>query len=112
MKKAKPDRDRLFKIAICCTKKEYEAMLEWSRQSTCRSFSEYARKVLLKKPVAITHRNLSIDSLIDTVNGIRNVFDRLLDHQSLNRSDLVQITTLILEIKRLFYKIADECILK
>ena len=101
-----------MKIALCCTKKEYEAMRELSRKSTSRSFSEYARKVLLGKPVAITHRDLSLDSLIDAINGIRNELERILDHQSLRQADIARLSVLIQEVKALFYKIADKCILK
>jgi hypothetical protein len=101
-----------MKIAICCTDREYDSMREFSRLSDCRNFSEYARAVLLKKPVAITHRNLSLDSLIDALNAVNNGLERLLDHQSLRPPDLAQITALLQEIKIICYKIADECILK
>jgi hypothetical protein len=86
-------------------------MHEFSSRSTSRSFSEYARAVLLKKPVAITHRNLSLDGLIDALNAVNNELERLLDHPSLRPADLAQITPLLQEVKSICYKIADECIL-
>ena len=100
------------KIALCCTDREYDSMREFARLSTSRTFSDYARTVLLKKPVAITHRNLSLDGLIDALNAVNNELERLLDHQSLRQADLAQVTTLLQEIKSICYKIADECILK
>lgn len=101
-----------MKIALCCTKKEYDAMRELSRLSTSRSFSEYARKVLLNRPVTITIRDLSLNSLIDAVNGIRNELEGLLDRPSLKQADINQLAALIKELKLIFYQIADQCIQK
>ncbi|MDI3321404.1 plasmid mobilization protein [Pinibacter soli] len=40
--------------------------------TTCRKLSEYARKVLLNKPVVINHRNQSADEILSVLNRIKN----------------------------------------
>jgi len=78
-------------------------------ETTCRSLSEYARKVLLNKPVTVIHRNASIDSLIDVVNEVR----RDIDNSWVVRGSMPEIETeKARQIKKLvdvFHQIASLC---
>jgi hypothetical protein len=97
-------------VTINCSRDEYEAICQRYSATTCRSLSEYARKVLLSKPIAITHRNLSLDRLIDTMTGIKNELEKMLELKTLSLSDKMQLNNMVQEIKELLIKIFDQCI--
>ena len=99
-------------MSIHCSKEEYERIGELQKKTTCRSLSEYARKTMLAKPVAVTYRNLSIDALIDAINVIRNDLEMLLEHRSLNEREKAALARQIGELTQLFIQIADLCIAK
>lgn len=44
--------------------KEYETIHDYFLATTCRKLSEYARNVLLKKPVYVKYRNQSADDFL------------------------------------------------
>jgi hypothetical protein len=110
MRKERPEKRRGLVVTFCCNQEEFEAIRASVRRTTCRSMSEYARKVLLGKPVTITNRNLSLDKLIDAVNGIRNELERLALLPDGKVSDQPELESLMGELRSMFYKISDVCI--
>jgi len=63
MKKGKKEvRNKWLHIRLNDT--EYKAINEQWKKTTTRELSEYARRVLLKKPVVINHRNQSVDEIL------------------------------------------------
>lgn len=54
-------------VGFRVTETEYEQMEKFFRQSTSRIFSQYARNVLLQKPVMIKHRNQSYDDMLSAL---------------------------------------------
>ena len=91
-----------------CSQEEYDAIQALCQKTTCRSFSEYARKVLSATPVAVTCRDLSLDALIDIITGLRNKLERLLE-PGYSKGVAVQLEATIQELKTIFNKIADQC---
>ena len=77
-------------------------------KSTSRSFSEYARKVLTGKPVALTHRNVSLDALIEALNGLRHQLDQLLSSGS-EPAENELVRTILQDIKIIANKINQQC---
>lgn len=110
--KRTPNNERPVIMSVHCSKKEYDQIDELKKKTTCRSLSEYARKTMLAKPVAVTHRNLSIDALIDTINAIRNDLETLLEHRSMSERDKTAVARQIGELTKVFIQIADLCIVK
>ena len=62
---------------------EYSEVEKFSSASTCSSLSDYARRLLLKKPVNIKYRNVSIDDFLSDMldlkrelNAIGNNFNQ------------------------------------
>ncbi|KAA5548106.1 plasmid mobilization protein [Adhaeribacter rhizoryzae] len=62
---------------------EQEQIYRHFHQTTCREISDYARKILLQKPVTINHRNQSLDefmaeliTLRKELNSIGNNFNQ------------------------------------
>jgi hypothetical protein len=91
---------------------EFETIkAEW-KNSTCRSLCEYARKVLLAQPVVMRTRNLSLDGLIELINGTRAELARLQESRLLSMEERSLLLEQVLRMKELFYQIADQCILK
>jgi hypothetical protein len=108
--KRPPNDDRPVIMSIHCSKKEYDKICLLLKNTTCRSISEYARKMMLRKPITVTNRNLSIDALIDTVNAIRRDIEVLIEHPSLSERDKATLAQQIGNLTPLFIQIADQCI--
>jgi hypothetical protein len=51
---------------------EYQQVQKHFKRTTCRKISEYARKILLSKPVTVNHRNASLDELMGELIRLRN----------------------------------------
>lgn len=51
---------------------DYITINDYFNASTCRKLSEYARKILLKKPIKVYHRNQSLDDFMTELIGLRN----------------------------------------
>jgi hypothetical protein len=51
---------------------EYDRIQKKFKQSTDRKLSQYARKVLLNKPITVNHRNQSLDDFMHEMIRLRN----------------------------------------
>ncbi len=58
-------------ISIRVKPEEYNTIYWHFQSTTCRKLSEYARKVLLNKPVNVNHRNQSADEILSALSQIR-----------------------------------------
>lgn len=68
MKQSVPaQKARLHRLNIRLDQKEWDKVHKLTSNSTCRSVSEYARKVLLEKPVRVFYRNQSFDDFEETM---------------------------------------------
>ncbi len=70
MKESKPSRSHWLHIRL--TEDEKQFLLTQSKATTCRNTSDYARLVLLKKPVIYRVRNQSQDELLTEITQLRN----------------------------------------
>ncbi|HET6255261.1 MAG TPA: hypothetical protein VFE32_14365 [Puia sp.] len=64
-------------LSVRLTSEELEEVYQHSKSSTCRSLTEYVKKVLTKKPVTVKVRNQSQDDLLAAMIGIKNRLDQL-----------------------------------
>jgi hypothetical protein len=62
---------------------EYETIHDLFAASTCRTFNEYARLVLLKKPIVIKIRNQSAEELLQVMVTVKNELERTANHFAL-----------------------------
>lgn len=60
------------RITIRLKPEEFTQVETAQKASVYRKLSEYARKVLLNKPVTVNYRNQSIDELFSILNMIKN----------------------------------------
>ncbi len=65
------------KVTIRLKHAEYEQLcLQWHK-TTYRKFSEYARKLLLSKPVKLTYRNASADAFLEEMLSLKKELSAL-----------------------------------
>ncbi|HTI93536.1 MAG TPA: hypothetical protein VL727_23220 [Puia sp.] len=57
-----PEKARLHRLNLRLTQQEWDKIHRLAANSTCRTTSEYARKVLAQKPVRVFYRNQSFDN--------------------------------------------------
>ena len=70
MKEAKKVRNKWLNIRV--NEDEYKKIEGFSTTTTCQGISEYARNVLLKKPVLVKYRNKSADELLSEMILLKN----------------------------------------
>jgi hypothetical protein len=95
-------------LRIYCSLAEYAIMQTQWEKSTSRSFSGYARQVLLGKPVIVTWRNASLDALISELNELRSQLEQAMtrDPPSIEISLANKILQMITIIAN---KISEQC---
>jgi predicted GNAT family acetyltransferase len=59
-------------LHIRLTEEDYDRIHKKFEQSTDRKFIEYARKVLLNKPITVNQRNQSLDDFMAEMIALRN----------------------------------------
>lgn len=73
-------------LSVRLSSEELEEVYQYSNSSTCRSLTEYVKKVLTKKPVTVKVRNQSQDDLLAVYIGIKNRLDQLTERAE-NKSE-------------------------
>lgn len=71
-----PEKIRLRRLNIRLTQQEWDKVHRLSANTTCRSVSEYARKVLSEKPVKVFYRNKSFDAFEEQMIGLLSQLER------------------------------------
>ena len=78
-------------LSVRLTSEELEEVYQHSKSSTCRSLTEYVKKVLTQKPVTVKVRNQSQDDLLAAMIGIKNRLDQLAERaQDRNEAELLR----------------------
>ena len=93
-------------LSVRLTSEELEEVYQHSQTSSCRSLTEYVKKVLTKKPVTVKVRNQSQDDLLAAMIGIKNRLDQLAEQAQEKNSEAVlrEIT----EVRRLIRESFDK----
>jgi tRNA-dihydrouridine synthase len=93
-------------LSVRLSSEELEEVYQLSKTSTCRSLTEYVKKVLTKKPVTVKVRNQSQDDLLAAMTGIKNRLDHLAEHARDNNGDA--ILREIAEVRRIVRESFDK----
>jgi len=93
-------KTRLRRLNLRLTQQEWDKIHRLAANSTCRSTSEYARKVLSQKPVRVFYRNQSFDNFEEQMV-------RLLPQLETYGNDFAQLSETIKEIKDHLIKLSD-----
>jgi hypothetical protein len=75
MEEKKSNRNKWLHLRL--KPQEQEQIYRHFRQTTCREISDYARKLLLQKPVTVYHRNQSLDELMAELMNLRKELNSL-----------------------------------
>jgi len=70
MSETKNNRSRWLHIRL--TQAEHDMINKKFSNSSCRKLSEYARRILLDKPIIVNHRNQSLDDFMTEMIRLRN----------------------------------------
>jgi hypothetical protein len=70
MKASKTVRKKWFKVRV--TEDELRKIKAFSKQTTSRGASNYARNILLQKPVIVKYRNGSADDILSEMIRLKN----------------------------------------
>jgi len=70
MKETKKVRNKWLNIRV--NEKEYNSILDLYKKTTSQSISEFARNMLLKKPIIIKYRNQSADQFLSEMIKLKN----------------------------------------
>ncbi|HEY6899692.1 MAG TPA: hypothetical protein VI233_03580 [Puia sp.] len=89
------------------TAQEWEKLVALFDKTTCRSVSEYVRKVTLVKPIVQYFRNQSLDQLFDECIVFRNNMLAIRQLLPENHSAIPRLLELQQQIFELFEKIAN-----
>lgn len=94
-------------LSIRLSADELQEVYNHQHQSTCRSLTEYVKKVLTAKPVTVKVRDESKEDTLQQLIAIKNKLDVLADHSEpvSNGSLLGEIA----DIKQSILKIAESC---
>jgi hypothetical protein len=92
-------------LSVRLTSEELEEVYQLSKTSTCRSLTEYVKKVLTKKPVTVKVRNQSQDDLLETMIGIKSRLDQLAE-QTHDKNEVEQLRG-IAEVKAMTRQILE-----
>jgi hypothetical protein len=112
-----PQKARLRRLNIRLDQKEWDKLHKLTSNSTCRSISEYSRKILLDKPIRVFYRNQSFDDFEETMVHVLAQLETFGDNFNLlvkkslpfeNLSDLKPLLPSLLECAQSFTRTAEE----
>ena len=64
-------------LSVRLTSEELEEVYQHSKSSSCRSLTEYVKKVLTNKPVTVKVKNQSQEEVLAALIGVRNRLDEV-----------------------------------
>jgi hypothetical protein len=94
-------------FSICVSSKGYEKILDNLSHTTCRSLSEYGRKVLAGEPVTVYYRNKSFDEFTEAAILLKKRLDGILIAGIIREPEKDQLTRDVKIIKETLIKIYD-----
>lgn len=71
MRKANPNKRTISKETLF-SQEEWEQVSNSFNNSTCRTYCEFSRKILLQKPITVFYRDKTLDELLNHVIQLRN----------------------------------------
>jgi hypothetical protein len=96
-------------LNIWIMRSDIQRLKEQAARSTCGSFSEFARRLLLGRQVTVLHRNESLDKFLDEAVLLRN--EMVLVRQTLpwTVENERRMVALLESIQSIITKIYEQC---
>jgi hypothetical protein len=99
-------------LAILLKAEEMEALKQARSQTTCRSMTEYIRRILFGKKITTYYRNRSFDDFIEEGISLRKELQTIRESLPFTKEGEDRIIRLIGELKLIMNKIVDLCMPK
>ena len=94
-------------LSIRLSTEEYAEVYQHLQQSTCRSLTEYVKKVLTNKPVTVKVRDQSREEILQQLTLIKSRLETLVDKAApANAENLLRE---VADIKSSIRQIAEKC---
>jgi hypothetical protein len=94
-------------VSIRLSPDEFKDVYQHLQESTCRSLTEYAKKLLTNKPVTVKVRDQAREDVLQQLTLIKTRLDSLLDQAPPSEQETLQGE--ITEIKSAMRSIAEKC---
>jgi hypothetical protein len=94
-------------LSIRLSPEEYSEVYQHLQQSTCRSLTEYVKKVLTNKPVTVKVRDQSREEILQQLTLIKTRLETLID--KISPADAGQLLREVADIKSTIRQIAEKC---
>jgi hypothetical protein len=94
-------------LSIRLSTEEYAEVYQHLQQSTCRSLTEYVKKVLTSKPVTVKIRDQSREEILQQLTLIKSRLETLVDKTS--PADAEHLFQEVADIKSTIRQIAEKC---
>ncbi len=105
----KPGRKYNRPLGFYLDEQEHEGFIQAYKNSLCRTKSEYARRLLLGKPVTVVYRNRSLDDFIEEAVRIRKALKAVLAMSAMSQTEKEAFKTGLNEIMLELHKIIEKC---
>jgi hypothetical protein len=103
-------REKFVKRVICyLNEKEYEEFMQGCNRTLYRSNSEYARKLLLGKPVTTIFRNRSLDDFIESAVHIRKELKEIVAMEVFTPAEREDFHAKVNQVIDRLIKIIEQC---
>ena len=99
-----------FRISI--TKKEYQKVKEGFALTTCRSLSEYVRKLMFGRRITICYRDRAFDDFIEEAIRLRKALLLCADQGGFDEHERMKLLQKTEEIRSIVIKISETCLQK
>jgi hypothetical protein len=100
------DIDTRF-LSIRLSPAEFEEVYIQLQKSTCRSLTEYAKKLLMHKPVTVKLRDQTREDILQQLGLIKSRLDMVIDKVESMPAD--GLLTELTELKSILRQIAQQC---
>ncbi len=94
-------------LSIRLSQDEFKDVYRYMSESTCRSLTEYAKKLLTNKPVIVKVRDQSREDVLQQLTLIKTRLDGLLDKAT--SQEYAALQGEVSEIKSAIRQIAEKC---
>lgn len=94
-------------LSIRLSTEEFDEVYQHLQQSTCRSLTEYVKKVLTQKPVTVKVRDQTREDVLQQLILIKSRLEALLEKAAPHDTPSLQHE--ITEIKSYLREIAEKC---
>ncbi len=94
-------------LSIRLSTEEFDEVYQHLQQSTCRSLTEYVKKVLTQKPVTVKVRDQTREDILQQLILIKSRLDALLEKNA--QPDTPTLQQELVQIKSYIREIAEKC---